>query len=129
MFDLFLMGGPLFMGVLSLIFVVMLIVATTNGVQVFKKRETNSNYNKQKLGYIKSVGLFALVIGILGQLIGLFSAFEAMEVGNVSISPAMLYGGFKVSMISTIYGMLIYATSIILWLILSYAADSRLGKA
>lgn len=67
------------------------------------------------LDLIKSVGLLALVVGVLGQLIGMFSAFQAIEqIG--SISPAMLAGGLKVSSITTIYGLIIYVVSLLLWI-------------
>ena len=67
------------------------------------------------LDLIKSVGLLALIFGVLGQLIGLFSAFEAIEQMG-SVSPAMLAGGLKVSSITTIYGLVIYIVSLLLWI-------------
>ncbi len=69
------------------------------------------------LKLVKSTGLLAAITGILGQLIGLFSAFEAIQQMG-SVSPAMLAGGIKVSMITTIYGVIIYLLSIVLYLIL-----------
>ena len=69
------------------------------------------------VGQIKSVGLLAIITGVLGQLIGLFSAFEAIQQMG-SVSPAMLAGGLKVSMITTIYGMIIYIVAILLAIII-----------
>lgn len=74
-----------------------------------------SEPNAKNLSLIKSVGLLALVVGILGQMIGLFSAFQAIEQMG-SVSPAMLAGGLKVSSITTIYGLIIYAVSLLLWM-------------
>ena len=62
---------------------------------------------------IKGIGLLAVVVGILGQMIGLFSAFQAIEQMG-SVSPAMLAGGLKVSSITTIYGLIIYVVAILL---------------
>ena len=45
--------------------------------------------------------------GVLGQLIGLFSAFAHLETVE-SVSTEMLVGGLKVSLIPTLYGLLIY---------------------
>ena len=118
------MGGSLFMGILSLIFIAMLAVAFINGMPVIKGGESDVTIVARKLGYIKSVGLFAMVVGILGQLIGLFSAFEYIEAQG-SVSPAMLAGGFKVSMIPTLYGLIIYAISLLIWLGLSFAAKKK----
>ena len=119
MFDLFYMGGPLFMGTLTIIFVCMIAVAVVNSLSLIKGNEDDVATAFRKLTYIKSIGLFALIIGVLGQLIGLFSAFEAIESMNVDVSPSLLAGGFKVSMITTLYGMLIYAISLIIWFGLS----------
>lgn len=71
----------------------------------------------ESTGKITSVGLLAAITGILGQLLGLFQAFEVIsEVG--SVSPALLAGGLKVSMITTMYGVIIYMISLILALLL-----------
>jgi hypothetical protein len=119
MFELFYMGGTLFMSLLTLIFIAMIVSTVINGLPVLKGEFDDAAEAARKIGYIKSIGLFALVIGIMGQMIGLFSAFQAIEtVGDVS--PALLAGGLKVSMITTIYGFLIYVISFLLWLVLSW---------
>ena len=119
MMDLFYKGGPLFMGILTTICAVMIGVAIINGMLILKGTSNEANANSRRLAYIKSVGLFALVVGLLGQLIGLYSAFSAIELHEVDVSPAMLAGGFKVSMITTLYGLIIYALSLIIWMLLS----------
>ena len=101
------MGGVLFMSILTIILIGVL--ATTAFFWIKK------NANERHLDLIKSVGLLAFVVGILGQMIGLFSAFEAIEQMG-SVSPSMLAGGLKVSSITTIYGLLIYAFSLMLWI-------------
>lgn len=95
MLDLFYMGGPLFMSILTLLLV---------GVIV-------SAWKYQQ--WVKEFGLLALTFGILGQLIGLYSAFQAMEQSG-NISQEMLAGGLKISMITTLYGVLIYLISIVI---------------
>lgn len=124
MFDLFYSGGPLFMAILTLIFIGMITVAVINGHPVIRREVADLATTARKIGYIKSVGLFALIIGILGQLIGLFDAFQAIEqVGN--ISPALVAGGFKVSMITTLYGFFIYTISFLIWFGLSIMLKKR----
>lgn len=117
MFDLFYMGGPVFMSILTLIFIAMIVVFVVNGLPVLNGKLAGDNAYR-KIAYIKSVGLFGLMVGILEQLIGLYQAFIAIEMVG-EISPAMLAGGIKVSMISTIYGMIIYVISYLIWLGLS----------
>jgi len=59
---------------------------------------------------VREFGLLALTIGILGQLIGLYSGFMAIEsIGN--ISPVILMSGLQVSMITTFYGLIGFVIS------------------
>ena len=60
----------------------------------------------------------ALVVGILGQVIGLFEAFQAIEEMK-EVSPSLLAGGLKVSSITTIYGFIIYIFSYLCWFVLN----------
>lgn len=115
--DLFYMGGPLFMGILTLIFVAMLTVALRHGLPVVRGHADEHTY--RNIGYIKEVGLFGLMVGLLGTLIGLYSAFVAIEQME-SISSAMLAGGLKVAMITTLYGFLIFILSYVIWMGLSW---------
>jgi biopolymer transport protein ExbB/TolQ len=125
MANLFYMGGALFMGILTSLLVVMLAVSIyfLLGISSGKARD-KSNFRHQ-LTYIKSVGLFTMITGILGQLIGLMQAFKAIEQVN-DISPAILAGGLKVSMITTLYGILIYLLSILIWFLLDLWYHKRM---
>jgi len=97
MIDLFMMGGPLFMGILTVVFLLMIVAAVRNGS-------------------VKELGLLALAVGFMGQLLGLFGAFEGIEqMGGVS--QAMLAGGLKVSSITSIYGLLIYIVGLLIQIV------------
>lgn len=102
------MGGVLFMSILTIEFAVVLFFA----VKSWNKKDG-------KTSMIKSSGLLAAITGILGQLIGLFSAFEAIQQMG-SVSPAILAGGLKVSMITTLYGIIIYILSLLFSLGIKY---------
>ncbi len=92
MIDLFYMGGPLFMSLISICHLAMFVAI------IMHFRGANA------LTYVRELGLLALALGILGQLIGLFEAFKAIEMMG-DVSPAMLAGGLKVSSITTLYGL------------------------
>jgi biopolymer transport protein ExbB/TolQ len=122
MFELFWMGGVEFMSILTLMFLASLLFAIRASVAVFSKGEKGEQVNS-KLNYVKSFGLLALVTGILGQLIGMYSAFSAIEqMGEVS--QAMLAGGLKVSSITTIYGLLIFVITRLIWFVIHYKANA-----
>jgi biopolymer transport protein ExbB/TolQ len=51
--------------------------------------------------------MLALVWGVLGQVIGLFSAFQAIEMAG-EVSQGILAGGLKISSYTTLYGLLVF---------------------
>jgi hypothetical protein len=53
---------------------------------------------------LKSLGLFALVWGFLGLMIGLITAFDAIESFNENINPAILAGGLKIGLLAPSFG-------------------------
>ena len=112
MFDIFSQGGPLFMGILTLILLSLVAVFV---LSLIKKRDEKQLL--QSIQWLKSLGTLGLVVGILGQLIGLFSAFSVIETSQ-GISPTMLVSGLKISMITTLYGLIIYITYIVFSMIL-----------
>lgn len=112
------------MGVLTFLFFIILAIAAYHLVIILKNDFKDINESRKKLKYIKSLGLFAFVSGIMGQLMGLYNAFGAIEQA-MDISPQILAGGLKVSMITTIYGALIFLISYLLWIILDYVASNK----
>ena len=72
----FIAGGYEFMSVLSL----ELIIATAWIIYQFVKGYNSKQPNKEKIlrkiGYGKSMGVFALVTGFLGQMIGFIAMFS-----------------------------------------------------
>ncbi len=115
--DLFVMGGSLFMGILTILLVIILATSVYFGLSIASgKAEEKKNFS-HRLTYLKSLGLFTMITGILGQLIGLTEAFKAIEAA-MDISPAIMAGGLKVSMITTLYGIIINLLSILIWFLL-----------
>ena len=110
------MGGTLFMTVLSLSLTTIIASSILNIIRLSKGKY----HNKLILAIndIKAIGVFAIVWGVFGQSIGLFSALQALE-GSPDISPAMIYGGMKVSFITTLYGMFIFLLSWIITILLN----------
>jgi len=101
------------MSILSLIFLTNLILSIKMGYELFSKNE-NTTIASKGISQIMHLGIFAAVFGIFGQCIGLFQAFMAIEEAG-DISPAMIFGGLKVSMITTLYGLLIFLVSFLIW--------------
>ncbi|MBN2635761.1 MAG: MotA/TolQ/ExbB proton channel family protein [Prolixibacteraceae bacterium] len=121
---LFYEGGPLFMGILTGILVIMIAWAIYHFLPVLLKKEIDSSNIKSRLRYIKTIGSFAMVTGLLGQLIGLIQIFDIIErMGD--ISPSIVSGGLKVSLIPTVYGILIFLFSLLLWIAVDFVASNK----
>ena len=113
------------MGILTILFFIILALTVFNFYIIGKKDFKDILEARKKLIYIKSIGLFAMVTGILHQLIGLFMAFKALELaGDVSLS--LLASGLKISLISPIYGIMIFLLSYLLWITLDYLASRNI---
>lgn len=116
MLKLFDEGGAPFMGLLTIL-LLLIIIQTVRTRLKFSNGAVDFDQGTKMAGYVRSLGILAFVLGVLAQLIGLYSAFGFIqEVGQ--ISQVMLISGIKVSMITTIYGLIILVISMILWMVL-----------
>ena len=63
--------------------------------------------------WVKEIGIAAMVVGIFWSIRGLTQMLETLQmIGDVS--PAVIIGGLKVTLISTLYGLIIYFISLII---------------
>ena len=121
--DLFFQGGVLFMSILTILLILAVVVTFVNGRSVFGDDQESLSDKRAKLSYIRAIGTLAIIVGVFGQLLGLISAFDTIELAG-GVSTPMLMGGLKVSMISTLYGFLIFIIANIIWLVLSFKLRS-----
>jgi len=92
-------GGPLFM--YTTLFILFVIIALL--IRGFIKPNTRP----KTITLVSSISLFVLVWGFLGQMLGLISAFDAIEAAG-DISPSILAGGLKVAILSPLFGMIVF---------------------
>ena len=111
------MGGTLFMSVLSIALTTILAISILNILRLSRDNYKSAN-QILNINDIKALGIFAIIWGIFGQSIGLFSALQAIEAA-ADISPAMIYGGLKVSFITTLYGTFIFLLAWLITIVLS----------
>jgi len=113
----FIMGGSLFMSILTILLVIVVAVSVYFVVSITSGKGKEKTNFRHQLKYVKSIGLFTMITGILGQLIGLMDAFSAIEQAG-DISQSIIAGGLKISMITTLTGIIIYLISIAIWFLL-----------
>lgn len=122
--QLFIEGGSLYMGILTGIFIIMVVWAIYHFLPVYTRNGIVPQNTRAKLKHIKTIGSFALVFGIFSQLLGIYQAFGIIEqVGD--ISPKLFMSGLKISMITTIYGMIIFMISLVVWLVFDFIARKQ----
>ena len=94
-FQLFVSGGYIFMSIITLMLVGMFFAAW------------------KAPNWIKEIGLFALAFGFFGTIAGFMQAAEFIQM-SADISPNVIWGGVKVGLIPTAYGIIVYLVSLIL---------------
>lgn len=121
----FIAGGYEFMSVLSLELIIATAWIIYQFVKGYNSKQPNQEKILRKIGYGKSMGMFALATGFLGQMIGLIGMFEAIAENPDVVEPYMIYGALRVTMISATYGVLIFLFSLILWFIASFIIEKK----
>lgn len=115
------------MGAITVILIVMIAWAIYHFLPVLTNKETDLAKALSRLKYIKTIGTFGMVSGILGQLIGLYQVFSVLEaVGDISQS--LIGGGLKVSLIPALYGIFIFLLSLLFWMVFDYHVVKKLEK-
>jgi len=116
-YELHIMGGIQFMSILFLILLSVAILSIVGFILGYKKAHPNLVRMSNIVLAIRFLGGFAAVWGILGQGIGIYQACIAIQEMQ-DVSPALLAGGFQVSMITALYGLIIFLVSRIFWFVL-----------
>lgn len=125
----FIMGGYEFMSVLTLEFIIATAWIVYQFIKGYNLKQANQEKILRKIGYGKSIGVFALATGFLGQMIGLIGMFDAIRnaVENAeTIKPHLVYQGIGVTMISATYGVLIFLVTMILWFLASFIIEKKI---
>jgi hypothetical protein len=110
----YLAGGVEFMHPITLLLILNMAIAG----YVIYSRISRKAINPNWLEVIKQVGGFALAVGTFGTLAGLFLAFNALEQSEQLIPFQVIMGGLKVSLITVLYGLIVFFISMIAYIIL-----------
>jgi hypothetical protein len=126
--DRFMAGGYEFMSVLTLELIIAAAWIIYQFVKGYNSKQPNKEKILRKIGYGKSMGVFALVTGFLGQMIGLIAMFEAIgaavQNGEV-IKTHLVFAGIRVTLISATYGVLIFLFTMVLWFVASVMLERK----
>lgn len=108
------------MHIISIMLLMAFIVAGLKVYRIIILKE----YNLKMLGLIRLAGSFSAAWGILSQIIGIIQALEAIRAAG-DISPQLVMGGAIVSFYSTIWGLIAFLISILIYYILKEVVKSK----
>lgn len=92
-------------------------LALFSAVRLFRPGATPDLRSKAWLDAILFWGGFASISGVLGTLIGVTIATQSVEAaGEVNVT--LMWGGIKVAMLASLFGVLILAFASLLWFVL-----------
>ena len=89
---------------------------------VYLKEEAPAREEKGWINAVLQIGVFCFFLGILSQAVGLYQALGAIIAAG-DVSPALIFGGLRVSFIAPIYGLLILLFSLASWSVLKNRFD------
>jgi len=118
--NLFNEGGPLFMSLIS----ICLLVSVFFLIKGFLNLKTNKAQSEKMLKLTVDSSLLGLVLGFLGSVIGLISAFDSVEAMG-DPDPAMFAGGLKVSLLTATFGLFSFVIARAGILILRWALSTE----
>ena len=98
MFELFVLGGIPYMTALTIVLLGLLLAAW------------------KAPAWVKEIGLIALIVGVLSTFIGFYIAADDISKAG-GIEQHVLWGGMRVAVITTMYGLFIYLVSLIIRII------------
>lgn len=101
--DRFIEGGPLFMSLI----LICLLLSLFFLVKGFLSLSKDLSVSRKMTRLASDASLLGLVLGFLGSIIGMITAFDAIESFD-KISSAMIAGGLKVSFLTTVFGAITF---------------------
>ena len=60
----------------------------------------------QRIQYLADIGAIAPMVGLLGTVVGMIGAFDAIKAAN-DISPAVVAGGISQALLTTAFGLIV----------------------
>lgn len=108
-------GGPYFMIPIFIMWIVVIFLTVKLFLNYFSENRNVEKLTKNN-STILFIGSFAFLLGMLGQIIGLYGILDFIEAAG-DIAPYLIAGGLKVSLLTIIYGFGLLLVSAIVWFI------------
>jgi biopolymer transport protein ExbB/TolQ len=127
MLHFFRAGGD-FMWLLLILAIVVIVLFVKKIIELVSNNAANSIKLDHGINAVLFWGVMSFIIGIFGHFLGIYSAMQAIMKAN-DISPAIVAGGYAVSLITVLTGLFILMIASILWLILRWKYKSVVASS
>ncbi len=97
--------------------VAVLLLALWAAVRLFRPGAAPDLRTKAWVDAILFWGGFAVISGVLGTLVGIVIAAQSIEAAG-QVSTMLVWGGIKVAMLTSVFGMLILGFAALVWFVL-----------
>jgi hypothetical protein len=99
-----------------------------SAVRLFRPGATADLPTKAWLDAILFWGGFAVISGVLGTLVGIIIAAQSIEAAG-AVRTTLVWGGIKVALLSSAFGVLILALAALIWFVLQLRWRLLVAKA
>jgi hypothetical protein len=106
-------GGPVVLVQIVLLLLVIVLIVK-KAIQLYGGSPPSTEDSQRGLHAILFWGVFCAVLGIYGQLAGIYQALGAIAAA-AEISPAVIAGGLAVSFQPTLFGLLVLMLAGLAW--------------
>ncbi len=111
------MGGIQYMLPIYILGVVAIILTAYLFYKVSSAREPKPEVLKKLREYILFLGSLAFIWGIIGQTTGIMDIMDSIAQAGGPLAPTLIAEGFKISSLTTTYGLVIFLFSFIAWFV------------
>jgi biopolymer transport protein ExbB/TolQ len=101
--------------------------AIRHGGTVIGKNVKEKDITSMGIDSIIFWGVVTLTTGILGQILGIYTALRAISAA-ADISPTIIMNGFAISFLTTIYGFYVFLVSALIWYFLKRRLKSIISE-
>jgi hypothetical protein len=104
---------------LSFSLLVIVLVTVYSSYRVFRPGAEADLRTKAWIDATLFWGGFAMIWGVLGTLVGITIAAQSIEAAG-DVAPMLVWGGIKVALLTSLFGMLILVIASLIWFVLQF---------
>ena len=108
-------GGPL-MWPLIIIGIAVLVIAAQKVYDLYFKEGLSKVQLEKGINAIIFWGAFSIILGFFAHFMGVYQAMQAISQAP-AVSPQIVAGGYAVSIITILTGLIIFMISAVLWMV------------